>query len=417
MSMSYNTIHIHNHKKLDQSECKNREKNISILTHRKADLPTPLYPTINYNNKTKASSLNKIIHLNNLPKVTSSSKKRKYLKRNPRNFFNSRKIIDDMSKTDDTGIQTPNKHYKNRFYITDTLFNVNRSTKKNGVGLYTSRKTLNTSENEKKNKLLSCTPTFDYDLVMKRLDKWDKDHCEKNPENIITLYNKLNKYYIDNNLLDDQKNLNTTNTIMKSRNTFNKIIETVSNKNLKVISNLLYSNKKKEFRSELYQNMPNNFLNPKTYITELSKTAVKYENQSYKDLIFVNNIILNKKGIKLEKSEEFNKICEKQNNLRLEYNEKYVDKMKLYEMKLDEYDHHYKKIRHTQELIEKNKEPIKEERGRSKKSPGRERRYSRILNDMEFAKNNEVYSMNNKLKVNSSYNNEYNIFYYVLFYI
>ena len=425
--MSIKNLNKPQEKRLMLSEPRHNKKNPSILNCRHNTEFSPVstssttstfYPTITVNNKLTKTSLKKIVGQH--PKILNSTKSKHFYKKN--SFINSKKIIsknvEDSKKNDEVKVDTPiiiknnfnegnNKkclqQNNNEFYITETCFNFKPSKKSIGGQIYSYRK----NNNETEKKILSITNndnTSDYTAVMKRLDKWDKEHCAKNSENVLTLFLKLDEYYTENKLYDDQKNLNATNIILKSKNNFNKIFETVNNKNLKAISNLLYNSKDNSLtRTNLYEDIQKKIINnPNSYITELSKSTIKYEKQSHKDLIFVNNIILDKKDIKVEKSKEYEKICEKQTELRLEYNEKYSDKMKLYWLKLDEYDHHYKKIIQTQELIEKNKEKEreKEKKNSNDRKNFREegRRFSQILNDIEFAKKTKLYSISTEFK-------------------
>ena len=425
--MSIKNLNKFQNDSLTQSETSHNKRNFSVLTYRNntefspvalSSTTSSLYPTITASNKFHKKSFKKTF--NKFPKIFSSTKTKQSSKKNC--FLNSKKLkrknVKNIHKEDERKIDNAtiikndfidgnnikSFHQNNdKFYITETDFNPKSPKKNLSEKSHTLRKNINDSE-KKILRISNNYNTNDYTTVMKRLDKWDKENLAKNTENVLTLFYKLDEYYTENKLIDDQKKLNTTNIILKSRNNYNKIFETVNNKNLKKISNLLCkANDNSPTNQNLYENIQTKIKNnPNTYIKELSKSTIKYEKQSYKDLIFVNNIILDKKSMKIEKSKEYQKISEKQNELRLKFNEKYSDKMKLYWLKLDECDYHYKKIVQTQELIEKSKEKEKEKEKKysndkkSFKEVGR--RFSQIMNDIEFAKKTELYSMSTEFK-------------------
>jgi len=65
------------------------------------------------------------------------------------------------------------------------------------------------------------------ELIIKYLDKWDKDHCykEKDKGNSTRLYKKLIDYYKKNNLINEEKNLRrikSSYSFSKTKNNFRK---------------------------------------------------------------------------------------------------------------------------------------------------------------------------------------------------
>ena len=197
----------------------------------------------------------------------------------------------------------------------------------------------------------------DYSLIIKKLDRWDKDNCFVKQYDKISLYQILNSYYDKKGLSEDLKNLNTMDSLLKSKINYDKLIQNRLNyKNNKIITEIFNSPKKeknKKMKNLRYNKMVkfNENKSPKkkekdkdSEDNKLLSEKVKYETQLHNDLIFVNSIIYNKKCLKQEKLKKFEEIYKHKSDLKHEYDKKYNYFIKNYWLKYDEYDQRYKKL-------------------------------------------------------------------------
>ena len=404
------------------------KKNISLLTYRNKNELSPVSISLNKNVLDSLKKANKSHNqqttlytnqnYNKFLKTFKSSdnihkKKLTHLKGliNLKSAGNLEKIPSPTKNINTSNANANKNHYRNKselkivkpknnnnnFYTTETIFSPKKSPKINMKSFS------NSPENDKKE--LINENIYEYHPIIKSLDKWDKDHCEEYKENMLSLYTKLSNYYIENNLKEDKKHLDTTNNIIKSRNNINYFFDNFNRKNIKVISNLLYKKNNNPIDSNLHINFQKKIYND-NYISEISKMTMKYENQCYKDLIFVNSIIVDKMSEKIEKTKEYEKICEKQTILQLKYKEKCSEKTKLFYLKLDEYDQGYKNLIKSEKEFEK-----KHRKSKMIGSQQYHKKISKIYSDIEFIKNIKLYSMNNefekkKVNIQTEYNSK-----------
>ena len=132
-----------------------------------------------------------------------------------------------------------------------------------------------------------------------------------------------------------ENNLKESNNKNKRDNTLKIINDFFLDDNHKKINqninleNKIYENFKGGEKEELYKN--------------ITKNTMKFENDLRKELMFVNNIIYNKKLIKHEYLEKLNEILIEKNKLKLTYEENIAVHLKSYWKNYDEYSHHFKK--------------------------------------------------------------------------
>ena len=268
-------------------------------------------------------------------------------------------IIKDIKSINNKPIIFPKNNYENN-EIEEVNGNINSKTE-----ISTIRKRNEINDENK----------FKYSLILKNLDIWDKDHCEeyfkKSDSNI---FNYLNNYYIDNNLIEDKNNLFFCSNILKTRRSFNNLVEEGKQNNKifvemikmkrkengTILKNNLYKAKlkfselfNKKYSKEFDENLD---IDPDTlnlliedelknvFYNQVIKERIKYENQLHDDLLKINNIIFNKKNIKDEKMFKLKNLYIEKNKLKKEYNEKYNKNRKTFWSIYDNYEHHYKKL-------------------------------------------------------------------------
>ena len=255
----------------------------------------------------------------------------------------------------------------------------------------------------------------DYSTIMKHLEKWDKEHCytSKNKGDSSSLYNNLINYYKDNNLINEEKNLNYIDNMMKAKEGFryffyngysnqNKLLKELIMRSPKK-TNINNDNKEDEKINENKINKEDdvfiNLLNKKKedkknndfYPNKVFKEKIKYEKELHQKLLFINNLLFNKKYIKDEKKKLLDKLYETKNKLVLDYNEKNSKDIKLYWLKYDEYDYTYKK---KMEIFKP--EGIKE-RSPQRKSVAYNHKnslFSSQIKNMEYMKKSQLSSLN-----------------------
>ena len=255
----------------------------------------------------------------------------------------------------------------------------------------------------------------DYSLIMKHLDKWDKDHCNHNKEESLLLYNSLINYYKTNNLINEEKNISTMDSMLKTKSKFQQLLFSGYLNHNKNLARLLFKPRNKSisrfktekkddeknlsndtFNNRYLDNSSFNTLNEKDdddfYANKILKEKVKYERELHHQLLFVNNILFNKQLIKDEKKNELEKIYEAIRKIKEEYDNKFKDNLKLYWLRYDEYSHSIKKI------IPVSIDP----KTGKKKSPSfyPSHIFNQIKNmekNMENLKNSQIYSMSNEM--------------------
>jgi hypothetical protein len=77
---------------------------------------------------------------------------------------------------------------------------------------------------------------------------------------------------------------------------------------------------------------------------KLLSEKIKYEAQLRHDLIFVNNILYNKKLLKAEKSNKLEELYKAKAELKQSYDKNYNYNMKDYWNRYEEYEQRYKKL-------------------------------------------------------------------------
>ena len=274
------------------------------------------------------------------------------------------------------------------------------------------------------------TIDYDYSAIMKRLDNWDKDHCIKNNNDFFSLYNTLSAYYKKNNLSEEENNLNFADSIVKQKINYNKYkenktIEDFENKpkinkdkNNNNIKNNEESNMNDQNKGAFLNSLIRNNLNkdtPKNKIdlyNKMMKERLDYENQLHNELIFVNNIIFNRKFVKKEKNKEMNKIFIQLDKLRHEFEQKRNKCLKKFYSILEqanlEYDNLvYEKLNEAKKAQENknlNEHLSKLERIKTKKILANE------LKDLEFMHQNKISSIDSeKKKEIDEIKKEYNV--------
>ena len=265
--------------------------------------------------------------------------------------------------------------------------------------------------------IIKKTIDYDYSLILKKLDNWDKDHCIKNNNDFLSLYDTLSNYYKRNNLYEEQNNLNFVDNMIKQKINYNKYKE---NKDYEVFhnkpknknsQNLSKNNEvadmndqnKGTFLNSLIKNNLNKD-NPKNKIdlyNKMMKERLNYENQLHNELVFVNNIIFNKKDIKKEKNKELNSLFVDLDKLRHKYEQKKAKCMKEFYLKLEkinlEYNNLvYEKINESKNIQENKNtpEPLKKfERKKTKHILNTE------MKELEFKHQNKISGIDNEMKV------------------
>ena len=274
-------------------------------------------------------------------------------------------------------------------------------------------KKYNSNENIKKIKNENIEEFKDYSTIMKHLEKWDKEHCytTKHKGDTSLLYNNLINYYKSNNLINEENNLNAIDNMLKAKDGFRYFLYNgYLNKNnlLKELimrspkkSNDINNNKEdvkinegKINNDDVFINLLNKKKEEKKnndfFPNKIFKEKIKYEKELHRKLLFINNLLFNKKFIKEEKKKLLEKIYETKNKLILDYNEKNTKDVKLYWIKYDEFDYKYRK-----------KMQILNPEGNKLLSPRRKtiafhrtNEASSQIKNMEFMKQNQISSLN-----------------------
>ena len=241
------------------------------------------------------------------------------------------------------------------------------------------------------------TKDNDFSLVIKKLDRWDKDNCFVKQYDQFSLYKILNNYYQKKGLKEDLYNLNTMDSLLKSKINYDNVIQNRLNyKTNKVVTDI-FNSPKKENNQKLNKirysiskfNLPKNTKNNEkdnNEDTKLLTEKLKYENQLHHDLVFVNNIIYNKKCLKREKLRKLEEIYKKKSDLKHEYDRKYNYHMKNYWYKYDEYEQRYKRL---EEMIiqQSKKEKLEKKENKEEKYENNKDKENEKNNNKEKNKN------------------------------
>ena len=265
---------------------------------------------------------------------------------------------------------------------------------------------------------------YDYSLMIKKLDNWDKDHCYKNKMDLFSLHKTLNTYYKNNNLVEEKNNLDTMDKLLQEKVNYyrykeNKIYGILGKKQKKNSINIKKEeesddinekNKRNIFNSQVITNLNKSYAKNKIdFNNKLMKERLSYEHQLHKELIFVNNIIFNKKYIKIEKIKEMNAYFEELDQINIEYNIKKEKFMKEYYFLVSAISQE-----HNTMINEKlNEVKILQEKNHGIESPKKKKAKKEITNeikDLEFQKKNKMTTINNQMKEGmNNINNQYNV--------
>ena len=326
-----------------------------------------------------------------------------------------------------------NKYNKNILLKTDSKYFMNDKKYKlisKKIKKYNSNLNIN---NYKINKEKKEEDKTDYSTILKYLEKWDKEHCYQNKDKGSTslLYKNLINYYKNNNLINEEKNLNTIDNMLKIKPGFlqflyngyfnqNKLLKdlimrTPSNNNKNKVNNdnknenenknntiHLYnnSNKIKKKNEDVFIKLLNKKKEDKKnndfYPNKIFKEKIKYEKDLHQKLLFINNLLFNKKFMKEEKKKLLDLIYEEKNKLIVSYNEKFNKDIKQYWLRYDEYDYSYKKrieILNPNINININKEQL----NKRKSLYNQTNFFSSHIKNIESLKNNKISSLNTEM--------------------
>ena len=361
----------------------------------------------------------------------------------------------------DSKLTEPNlkSSYASTFYSTNEpnqkviTENINKKTKKNNIFKYVmfkeklllkKKKKLEINPNyfsfKQKNKKdidlfiqedyenMKLNKENDYSNLIKKLDRWDEDNCLVKNNDKISLYNILNKFYKKKNMTKELKNLNTMESLLKSKTNYDKLLKDhLEYKSSKKTTEVLSPNKNSEY---IYSQSPtykqtNNMSNKKPLNKfkfevddlKLLSEKIKYETQLHNDLIFVNSILYNKKLLKAEKSKRLEELYKARAELKQAYDKNYNHNMKDYWNRYEEYEQRYKKLENlinnqNKKEIEKisespEKEEKEEKKEKEKKEEIKEVNEDEDVNnkDKEKEEENELNNEEKELmdKINTSY--------------
>ena len=258
---------------------------------------------------------------------------------------------------------------------------------------------------------------YDFSLMIKKLDNWDKDHCIKSKKDLFTLHKALNNYYKKNNLIEEQNDLNNMDNMLQEKLNYYRYKENKTygirgnkSKNLNTEENEI--NDKDVLNSLIINNLNKSYTKNKIDLfNKMYKERLNYENQLQKELIFVNNIIFNKKYIKKEKNIELNKLYSEIDKVKNDYDFKKSNFLKEISNLFEEFSIEHntimsEKLNEVKQINEnKNEQVLKKlEKKRTKKD------ISNQIKDLEFIKKNRMYTINNEMKIGlEKINNEFKI--------
>ena len=363
------------------------------------------------NNKLRNKSINvNNVPINLLPNINNCNDSNKYLDENFKNSFAST-FYTTKSNIQNTIYDNKNKnliksnntlshkqlllksksHSKKNMEINHNIIDI-KKLKKNEKIKTDYNDTLNSKEN-------------DYSLVIKKLDRWDQDNCFLKQYDKFSLYKKLNDYYKKKGLSQDLKNLNTMDSLLKSKSNYDRLIKNrINYKSSKIVTDVMCSPKKNNKKTSNLKinhklkinNSAKNWKKDTDDDLKLLVEKIKYENQLHNDLIFVNNIIYNKKCLKKEVLKTLEEVYKEHTNIKQEYDQKYNKLVKDYWSTYDEYEQRYRRFEEMyiqQAKKEKNETKDNKENNDNKKEND--------LNDIDKDKDN----MKNKEEENQEDNN------------
>ena len=320
-------------------------------------------------------------------------------------------------------IKVPNSMDKNYINFTEILKKQNNKLKintevnnffKNNIE---KEDTINNLKSFNKTGVIKKTIDYDYSLIIKQLDNWDKDHCIKNKNDFLSLYDTLSNYYKRNNLSEEENNLNFVDNMIKQKINYSKYRENkeyvvfqnkpklINSKNMSKDNEVSDKNdqSKGDFLNSLIKNNLNKD-NPKNkidFFNKMMKERLNYENQLHNELVFVNNIIYNKKDLKKEKNKELNSLFVEQDKLRHKYEQKKAKSMKEFYQKLENINLEYNNMVYEKLNESKNAQENKNINEPLKKYEKKKTKF--ILNtemkDLEFKNQNKISGINNEMKV------------------
>ena len=229
---------------------------------------------------------------------------------------------------------------------------------------------------------------YDYSNLIKKLDRWDEDNCLVKNNDKITLYNILNKFYKKKNMTKELKNLNTMESLLKSKTDYDKLCKDrldyknnenkvggLSTRKSKVMLNITSYN----FKNGNKKYLNNNKQELEIDDIKLLSEKIKYEAQLRHDLIFVNNILYNKKLLKAEKSNKLEELYKAKAELKQSYDKNYNYNMKDYWNRYEEYEQRYKKL---ENLISNQNSPENEKiKETAENSPKKEKKIKTPLKE------------------------------------
>ena len=247
---------------------------------------------------------------------------------------------------------------------------------------------------------------YDYSNLIKKLDRWDEDNCLVTKNDKITLYNILNKFYQKKNMSEELKNLNTLESLLKSKTDYDKILkDRLDYKNSKMNTENLSPQKK--FAYPYFNKSHNSRINKKKNINitdieidevKLLSEKIKYETQLHNDLIFVNTLLYNKKILKEEKLKKLEELYKTRAELKQTYDKSYNHNMKDYWNQYDQYEQKYKKL---EKLIEdQNMQEMEKNSNKNLHNSKEENK------DIDNAKENEKNEENKEQMEENNENNE-----------
>ena len=407
----FNSPHIDNSRQLSSNQIKTNNfinkstlnENINRTTSQKSYLPQN---TINYGYE--ATSPN--IH-------TKKSIFSSYFANSTKNENNKLKIrLGDSIKN--------NKHYLNFINnLKKTINNHNESRKHNISDDIKILKTYN-----KREIVQPSSKDYDYSLIIKKLDNWDKDHCAKNKMDLFSLHKTLNNYYKKNKLVEEQNNLATMENMMQEKINYyrykeNKTYGILGNKQRKNSikfkkdeSSEIEDHKRNIFNSFIINNLNKSYAKNKIdFNNKLTKERLNYEHQLHKELMFVNNIIYNKKMIKKEKIKEMNTYFDELDKLNTEYENKKDKFTKEYHLLISNLTHEQnniiseklKEVKSFQDNKNLNEKTVKkfEKKKKKNKKKKKKKKKKKTKNDLnneikvlEFRRKNRMSTINNQMK-------------------
>ena len=281
--------------------------------------------------------------------------------------------------------------------------------------------------NFNKKELYENAIDYDYSLIIKKLDNWDKEHCIKNKMDLFSLHNTLNNYYKNNNLIEEQKNLKTMDNMLqekinyyryKENKTYGILGKKSKNKNNIVkksdSAEINENNKKIMFNSLIINNLNKTYTKNKIdFFNKMNKEKIKYEHQLHKEIIFVNNIIYNKKYIKKQKTKEIDNFFKELEKLKNEYENKIENYKK-------EYYYKYREVYQEQNTIISEKlNETKYNYNKSKSESPKKKLKKDITNEikaLEFRKKTRMNTIQSEMKkVIDKIKSEYNLKYEELY--